>query len=101
MYVVIANVTAGPDHREELSQVLAESAAASRSEDGCISYVFTSDVENPSSFSSIEVWQDKDALMAHLAGPGVAKLLERVGPLIAGAPTITGYDVPGDPDKLA
>ena len=101
MYVVIATVTAGPDHREELSQILVESASASRSEDGCISYVFTSDLEKPDTFSSLEVWQDKDALQVHLAGPGVAKLLEKLGPLITAAPTITGYEVPGEPDTLA
>ena len=76
-------------------------AVASRAEDGCLSYLFAADVEKPDSFSSIETWTHKAALQAHLAGPGLAKMLEKLGPMLASAPSITGYDVPGEPDSLA
>ena len=101
MYLVVAQATARPDRVTEMSQLLVEMASVSRSEDGCLSYIFTSDLENPGSFSSIEMWVDKAAVQAHLAGPGVAKMVEKLGPLVAAAPTITGYDVPGEPDAQA
>lgn len=100
MYLVVARATGKSESRSELSQVLAGLAAASRDEDGCLSYAFTQDVENPDSFASIETWVDKAALEAHLAGPGVAQGMEQLGPLLAGAPSISGYEVAGEPDKL-
>ena len=100
MYLVVARATGLPERRSELSQVLTELASASRGEDGCLSYEFTTDLENPDSFASIETWADRAALEAHLAAPGAAKVMEKLGPLLAGAPSITGYDVPGGADQL-
>ncbi|MFI7585553.1 putative quinol monooxygenase [Spongisporangium articulatum] len=101
MYVVVASATARPESRAELAQLLAGAAEASRSEDGCLSYHFTGDLENPDAFSSFEIWRDQAALQTHLAGPGVAGLLAKIGPLVAAPPTIVGYQVEGVPDQLA
>ena len=100
MYLVVARALGKPEARSELAQVLTEVAAASRAEDGCLSYEFTADLENPNSFASIETWIDKAALQAHLAAPGTAEALEKLGPLLAGSASITGYDVPAEPEPL-
>ncbi len=100
MYLVVAHATAQPERHTEMSQLLVEMATTSRNEKGCLSYIFANDVENPASFWSIEQWTDQAALEAHLAAPQLAKMMEKLGPLLDGAPTITGYEVPGEPDHL-
>ena len=65
MLVVIAHLNAKPASRELLATALAKAAAASRADAGCLSYVFTADVENPNHFVSVETWADQASLDAH------------------------------------
>jgi len=91
--VVIATVPGKPDKRADIVAGLAECAAASRQDAGCRSYWFTTDVENPDSYASIETWDDQASLDAHMSQPHTQKLLGAIGDWVAGAPVITTYDV--------
>lgn len=93
MIIVIAEVTALPDHREAFVQRLAETAAASRAEPGCLSYAFLADVEDGTKFASIEQWESRDDLDTHLRSAGVADLLGWIPDKVAGPPVITVHEV--------
>lgn len=101
MYLVIAQLTTRPERRSELVTVLTEFAAATRTEDGCQSYRFTSDIEDENTFSSIEVWDDRAAMEKHLSSPELATATGRLAEVLAAPLSITGYDVAGDPTKFA
>lgn len=93
MLVVIARVNAQPDKSDALAELLAPLAAASRADSGCLSYAFYRDLEDPSSFCSVETWTTRAELDAHLTAPHTAALLEQLPALVAAAPTITAHDV--------
>jgi quinol monooxygenase YgiN len=97
MYLVVARTTARPDRREELVGLLKQLAAGGRQEAGCVSYSFTSDVEDELSFASIEVWENEAALVAHLSTPELAAAVGAMQELIATPPSVIGYQVEGDP----
>ena len=93
MLVVIATVPGKPDKRAEIAAALGTCAVSSRTDPGCQSYAFYSDVENPDSYASIETWDSQAELDAHMQTPHVAALLAAIGDLVAGAPVITTYEV--------
>lgn len=47
-------------------------AVATRAEDGCITYAFYEDIENPGRFRVYEEWRDLAALGAHGKAPHMA-----------------------------
>ena len=93
MLVVIATVPGKPEHHADIVAALSECAAASRGDQGCRSYVFTTDVEDENSYASIETWDSQADLDAHMGQPHTQKLLSTIGGWVAGAPVITTYDV--------
>ena len=93
MLVVIATVTGKPDEREGIAAALGACAAASRTDPGCTSYAFWTDVENPDSYASIETWDSQEQLDEHMKTPHVAALFAALADKLAGAPVITTYDV--------
>ncbi|MCU1595000.1 MAG: antibiotic biosynthesis monooxygenase [Frankiales bacterium] len=95
MLVVIAHLNAKPESRDLLANALAKAAAASRGDAGCLSYVFTSDLENPNHFISVETWTDQASLDAHFTMPHLAELFTVAGDALDGAPDITTYETDG------
>ncbi len=95
MLVVIATLSGKSDKREELSQILAEAAAGTRTEAGCSMYSMTRDLENPDRYLSVEVWDDQAALDAHFVGPNIAKLFAAAGELFDGNADIKVYETDG------
>ncbi len=93
MYLVIAHMIAKPERRAELIDTLMTFAEDSRAEVGCQSYRYVNDLENELSFSSIEIWDDRAALEAHLGSAELSAGLARLGELVAGSPSIVGYEV--------
>jgi quinol monooxygenase YgiN len=91
--VVIARVKALADKADELAGLLAPLAAASRGDAGCQSYAFYRDVEDPTLFCSVETWDSRADLDAHMTQAHTAELLSRLPGLVAGAPTIHAHEV--------
>jgi quinol monooxygenase YgiN len=89
--VVIASLPGKPEKREQLGEVLAQAAATSRGDAGCVSYAFHRDLEDPDRYVSVEVWQDQASLDAHFQAPHLAELFGVMGELLAGPPTIATY----------
>jgi quinol monooxygenase YgiN len=102
MYLVVAHMIAKPDRRAELLDNLIKFAAEARAEVGCQTYRYLNDIENELSFSSVEIWDDRTALEAHLGSAELSAGLARLGELVAGSPSIVGYEVtPNGATKFA
>ena len=86
MIITIATLTSKPEEQEDLAGMLAQLAAASRNDPGCISYSFHVDIEDPTTFRSIEMWESEDQMNAHMQTP-------HVGEAIAGAPDLLSADL--------
>ncbi|GAC1336706.1 MAG: antibiotic biosynthesis monooxygenase [Myxococcales bacterium] len=86
-YVVIARWKVHPEDADWAAGKLAELAAASRKEPGCLSYEPHRGTAEPTSFAIVEHYRDEAAFKAHVAsehfgriakGEIVPRLLERV-----------------------
>lgn len=95
MLVVIATLTGKPDKRAEIDAALSTAAAASRTEEGCLSYSFCRDLEDADRYVSVETWVDQAALDAHFSTPHLAELLGQAPDLLAGALDIKTYETAG------
>lgn len=83
MYTIIGTVTARPETRAELAEILAAQVAPTRAEPGCINYDFHVDAADPCVFVFYENWVDRAALDAHLAMPHLQPLFSELDRLLA------------------
>ncbi len=67
MILVIGDVVARCDTRNEMLRVSLEHVHRSRKEDGCISHDVQIDAENSLRLVFFERWKDEDALRKHFA----------------------------------
>ncbi|QIQ86636.1 putative quinol monooxygenase [Erythrobacter sp.] len=72
MLIVLAKAKVGEGALEAARAAIAAMVEASRAEEGCIEYSFTTDVLDPASMHIVEKWKDADALAAHFATPHMA-----------------------------
>lgn len=68
-------------------------AAASRGDRGCIDHRFTRDTEDPTAFHSIEKWESKADLDAHMVVPHTRERLGSLEGKVTAAPVITVREV--------
>ena len=73
MRIVSGIIEVHDDDVEKAVQFAAAMARATRDEDGCITYAFYRDIENPGRFRVYEEWRDQAALEAHFATPHMAE----------------------------
>ncbi|HEX2062532.1 MAG TPA: putative quinol monooxygenase, partial [Thermoanaerobaculia bacterium] len=72
---------------DAVERALLENAAASRREEGCISYsVLRGD---DGTFMTVERWRSRADADQHMTTPHVQTLLGTIGPLLAAAPQIS------------
>ncbi|MBA3410032.1 MAG: antibiotic biosynthesis monooxygenase [Geodermatophilaceae bacterium] len=93
MIIVLAQASARPEHRDALAEALTRASVTSRNDPGCLAYSFHSDVEDANAFTSIERWENREDLDAHLATPHVAELIGGLQGKVTGPPVITVYEV--------
>lgn len=70
--VIGGTVRVPPENIETLKPHMARQLAASRAEDGCLTYSYGFDVEDPGLIRVFEVWRDQAALDAHFKAPHMA-----------------------------
>ena len=68
MLIVAGQFVVEPDKRDDFLRSREEGMRKSRSEPGCITYVFSADPIEPNLVYLFERWESKEALAAHLAG---------------------------------
>lgn len=67
--VIHAKVTTAPGTTQAMKGAIAAMEKASRTEHGCIEYVFTTALNDPTEMRIFEQWQSIEALKAHFATP--------------------------------
>ena len=83
MYTIIGTVTARPETRDELHELLMAQVVPTRAEAGCINYDYHVDAADPCTFVFYENWTNRAALDAHLAMPHLQPLFSQLGRLLA------------------
>ena len=81
---VIATIPIDPERAAEAAPALAELAAASRGDEGCLAYEVYESAATPGVFVTVEEWAGQSDLDAHMTQPHVAKAFEVAGPLLVG-----------------
>ncbi|MEX0282171.1 MAG: putative quinol monooxygenase [Arenibacterium sp.] len=79
MLIVSGIVEVAAEGVEALKAAAIEMAQETRKEDGCITYGFWQDLEDPNRFRVYEEWRDLAALEAHFTAPHMGVFRAAVG----------------------
>lgn len=72
MLIVLAEANMGEGTLDAAREAMATMLAASRAEEGCVSYAYAVDVLDPAKLHIIEKWKDEAALAFHFQTPHMA-----------------------------
>ncbi len=76
MLVVAGTITFDPAHQEQMVEAANRVTAVTRAEEGCISYEFFADLNQPGRFHLFEEWEEEEHLLAHFEAPHLAEFFE-------------------------
>jgi quinol monooxygenase YgiN len=93
MIVVVGRVSSDAEKRDELIRVGQAVAAASRSEDGCISYRVYEDTEVANEFVFVEEWESDDALKRHFATSHIRDFMQSIGATVTRPPDVKFHTI--------
>ena len=80
MILIELIVDVPPGQRESVTALANRTTAATRQEDGCILYRFTTDLDRPHRFILTELWESEEALKAHFHGRALKAFWEELPP---------------------
>ncbi len=72
MILVLGTIRLPQDRLDAARPVMAQMIAASRSEDGCLSYAYAEDLLEPGLIRVSEAWRDRGALDSHFKTDHIA-----------------------------
>ena len=98
MIVVVGRVLSDGAKRDGLIRVAQAVAAASREEEGCISYRFYEDTERPNHFVFVEEWADQGALERHFATAHIAEFMRAIPATITSPPDVKFHTIASSVD---
>ena len=90
---VVARVNVRPEKLDETLAAFEGLVAASRTEEGCVSYELLQNVEDPHDLTFVEEWASKAILDAHFQTPHFQTAAARVGELLTAPPEIKVYNL--------
>jgi len=96
--VVVGRVRTDADKRDELVRVGQAVAAASRPEEGCISYRLYEDTEIANEFVFVEECESSDALQRHFATPHVGEFMQAIPATIVAPPDVKFHSIASSMD---
>ena len=99
MLVVAGYVKLDPAKVETATEAARAVMAATRQEEGCISYTFSADLDEPGHFHIFEEWESQAALDAHFKAPHMAEFQKAMGGFGVSEIRVQRYEV-GQVDKL-
>src|ERR1700733_1503849 len=85
---VVAVIAAKPGSEPTVEAALRELVAASKNDQGCLSYDLFVSESVPGTFITIEKWQSQEDIDAHMASPHIAKVITVAGDHFDGFPAI-------------
>lgn len=86
MIIVLGVARAAPGRRTELLDACRRVSAASLGDEGCLEYGFHADISDPDVITSVELWQSRTALDAHMQHEHTRHFLDAVLGLTDGTP---------------
>jgi quinol monooxygenase YgiN len=98
LIVIVEAVTASHEDAERLIAQGRLLVAATRREEGCLSYSFAQDILDPAIVRVTERWQDSALMQAHLAAPHTAAFLTLLQSVKLKSMTAKVYDASGERD---
>jgi quinol monooxygenase YgiN len=93
MFIISGLMHFDPSRREEVSAACAAAAAASQSDEGCLTYGFSEDVNQPGAFRIFEHWASEDAFAKHCQAPHYLTFMEFVGKVGMTGADVNRYEV--------
>lgn len=81
---VVATIPIKPESADEARAALQTLVAATREEEGCVSYELFESAAEPGLFFTVEAWRGQADLDAHMGTDHIAAAFEVAGPLLAG-----------------
>ena len=93
MLVVSGVIVLGEEGREQAIEAAKQMAVATRSEEGCLTYSFYVDVEDPSRVRVFEEWQSEEALAAHFQAPHMAAFRQALSQVDIRSRSVKKYTV--------
>ena len=81
MIVIQGHLDVHPDDSAAFEALVVPMQQASSAEAGCVSYVFSRDLETPGRYRLAECWDSQEALDAHFQTPHMATLQAGLGSL--------------------
>jgi len=91
MVIVIAKVPVKPECKTALLDLAQGVMAATRAEEGCISYTLLDNTYDSGQCVFVEEWADLDALRKHAASAHIAEWRKQSRDLTAGRTAVTVY----------
>ena len=70
--IIAGTVRVPPENLERFRPHMQAMLAASRAEDGCLTYSYAIDVQDPGLIRVFEIWRDQAAIDAHFKAPHMA-----------------------------
>jgi quinol monooxygenase YgiN len=98
MIVVVGRVRTDADRREDLIRVGQAVAAASRAEQGRMSYRVYEDSEVENDFVFVEEWESEEALQRHFAEPHVAEFMAAIQATVVAPPDVKFHTIASSMD---
>ena len=83
MYAMTGRLTAHPGQRDELANILLQSAEVVAQIGGCCAYIVLEDVKDADSVWVFETWDDKESHDHSLGDERVRALISEARPMIA------------------
>jgi quinol monooxygenase YgiN len=91
--VVVATAKSKPGSEAALLKALLDVAAPTRAQLGCVSFALYRSKEDASVITAFERWASKVDHERHHQGAHVATLMAAMGPVLAGPPSITVFEI--------
>lgn len=98
MIVVIGRVSTDADKREALVRIGEAVAAASRDEEGCISYRLYEATDLETEFVFVEEWESSEALKRHFQTPHIAEFMRAIPAAITASPDVKFHTIESSMD---
>jgi len=95
MILISGVIELAPKDIEPMKAAAADMAVATRQENGCQTYAFYQDIENPAVFRVFEEWESGDALKAHFQAPHMGTFRQAMANATFVRRELTKYDIAG------
>ncbi|MDV3000922.1 MAG: hypothetical protein N5P05_002528 [Chroococcopsis gigantea SAG 12.99] len=89
---VVAKITALPHQVEGTKELLLGLLEPTRQEKGCIKYDLFQNQDDPTDFTFVEEWQDRESLNQHLQTHHIQHALSLIPALMVAPPDIRVYN---------